>query len=205
MSKRNFSSLIILAAVSLSSLLIIDIVTICKAKTNLYGIKYNVLILMEEDTGEWVPGEPMQIAIDAIYDDEGKTLSIVLTLIFKHGGFKVNWGKAILKGDEISIYTEVLEYTGPSVQVITVKGHVYNISDVDPGIYVVKLYVNNKLYSKVQITAESPTGNEWVDDINRNRKIVTIASAIALTALLFLMIYKSRRKIREPLLLPKSR
>ncbi len=100
---------------------------------------------------KWVYGKPLNSTITYKYNPDARVLNISIKLSFRHAGYRVEWRDVVLKDRVIEVYVDVLEYTGPSAQVITVKEHSFTLENIDRGVYRVKVFVNNELFSEESI------------------------------------------------------
>ncbi|MCD6096534.1 MAG: hypothetical protein J7J99_08260 [Thermoprotei archaeon] len=170
------------------------------------AIKYPkmVIIMTSSESDKWIPGEPMQVTMDTDYDAEDKVLNITVTLVFRHGGFKVDWGSAVLEDNFVYISTQVFEYTGPAIQAITIKLHTYKITNVEPGTYTIELYINGKPYSHIVVpigATEEPVNNHRRRNLSF---IVSLTSAVLLVLLIALLAYASKSKGEIFSIIPQS-
>ena len=102
----------------------------------------------------WIEGYPMSVDVE-VEPLNGK-VNLTVTMVFKHAGYKVEWGSALidLENRRINIHTRVWEWTGPSAQVVTRKSHNYTLT-LRPESYTVVIYINDNPAYKEVITVGS--------------------------------------------------
>jgi len=113
------------------------------------GFTKDLLIIINTSLNEYIKGKPMNITSQVKVVD-GK-LYLGLTMVFRHAGYLIDWGKYVIKNNTINVYTSVYEWTGPSAQVITSKKHTYVISSVTSRYYLVNVYVNGELFKTLKV------------------------------------------------------
>jgi len=91
--------------------------------------------------GTWIPSKPQGLFETHGYEDG--VLILRISLIFKHAGFNVTWRGAEIVDNEIRIYVDVYEWTGPAAQVVTMKSRVFRLA-AEPGVYRLVLVVNGE-------------------------------------------------------------
>ena len=133
-----------------------EILKIVEESRMFHGLDRDLLIVLKPSNETvhttipqhtWIPSKPSSAEIKPVVESNAHTfLEIILT--FRHGGFRVEWGPAKVLDNEINIYVEVQEWTGPSIQVITQKKHTYDLGVLNPGTYIAKLYINGELFSE---------------------------------------------------------
>ena len=163
-----------------------EIINIVKESRMFHGLERDLLLVISRAgetsmNSKWIPSEPYKIELSANTTREDNTirLSIDLTMIFRHGGFRVEWGTVEVDDYTINIYTEVWEWTGPAIQVITPKKHTYTLTGLDPGTYTIIVYVNGKpkKISKITIHLTNNTVTSSISNSN-NRIISTVKKTI---------------------------
>ncbi len=130
--------------------------TIIEESRLFQGLKRDLLLIIGEPVKneKWITSKPYStdMKTTTIKKDNSLKLNITLIMVFRHGGFKVDWGRIEREENNINIYTYVWEWTGPAIQVLTTKKHTYSINDVTPGFYVITVYVNNEPMKSIKVT-----------------------------------------------------
>ena len=98
---------------------------------------------------KWIYSKPQSVIMN--YTCIGNSIEVRLVFVFRHGGYRLEYKGYSVEGDYIRIYYDVLEYTGPSIQVITYKNQTLNITIDNPVGKNLVLYINNNEYTSVAI------------------------------------------------------
>ncbi len=134
--------------------------------------------------GEWVKGEPLNATLSYSYNKSSKRLTIIVEMCFRHGGYAFRITGIARHGHEIIVETSVLEYTGPTIQVVKCVKDNVTIGAIDPGVYDMKLYVNKKLWSETRLYLGVSRGETSLPAI--------IALALVITAIIASIYYITR-------------
>jgi hypothetical protein len=97
---------------------------------------------------KWIPYIPTseQVSIDVyvykVYSPAKPSksmewmVSVRVTLTFPSAGFQVSsWGALSREGNDLLVDARVMQWTGPSAQVVTKAVHVYTLGKLEPGTY----------------------------------------------------------------------
>lgn len=98
----------------------------------------------------WAPYTPEEGSLKLRVRPGYHSLHVYVTFIFRHGGFKVGLEGVNVTNGTVEVYLKVLEYTGPAIQVITRKTYSIEVSPLEPGEYLVVLYINGKRIAEAQ-------------------------------------------------------
>lgn len=110
---------------------------------DLNGIKW----IQAQNEYKWVPAKPMNLMFNVTAKDS--ILEVTVTLVFNHGGYRVENKTQEVSGGELRGYIDVAMWTGPSIQVVTYRNVTYTFTNLGPGEYVFKLYINNDLSGQI--------------------------------------------------------
>ncbi|MGQ9782147.1 MAG: hypothetical protein ACUVQ8_07900 [Nitrososphaeria archaeon] len=117
-----------------------------------------------EQTWEWRPYLPINLMLWVDISGNG-VVNLTANILFKHGGYKVDWGEAYLQPNlkTITVDAKVLEWTGPSTQVIMNLTYSYMIGPLKPGDYVVQYRVNDVALKTLALTVPERPAEKQVD------------------------------------------
>lgn len=101
----------------------------------------------------WVRSMPLSSKMDVKV--EGDRAMVMVSLTLPHPAFKVLNVSYVKEGYEINGYLKLLEYTGPVIQVITVRNVNYTLRGLEEGDYVFNLLINGKPYSSTTFSISS--------------------------------------------------
>lgn len=104
-------------------------------------------------SGLWVLADPSRVKAEVKAAVKGREARINVTLVYPHGGFKEEWSDLTVSQGKVYIDVKVYEWTGPAIQVITVRKHSFAVA-LDPGQYDVVVRVNGVEVARVPITVE---------------------------------------------------
>lgn len=104
---------------------------------------------IHDEEHKWIPAKPMNLIFNVT--TRNNILEVIVTLVFNHGGYKVENVTQRVSGNELRGYMDVAMWTGPAIQVITFKNVTYTFTDLKPGEYLFNLYINNDLSGQVKI------------------------------------------------------
>lgn len=99
---------------------------------------------------------------------------VEVTIVFPHAGFRVDWGNVEREKTAFTVDVKVKEWTGPSIQVVTRKTHVYRLGEFKPGVYTFIFKVNGKILVTKQFevkTSQIPPLKPKIIDILRNPEV----------------------------------
>ena len=92
--------------------------------------------------------QPLKVEANATQVDNKLNLKVRLTL--NHPAYYIIWGNPVISGNNITINILVFEKPGYVIQVITVKEHVYQFENLEPGEYKIRILVNSVERSSVE-------------------------------------------------------
>ncbi len=139
-----------------------------------------------------MPSRPLTASMKVEYEAKTKTMKIHVAMTFKHGGFKVEWGDPLMTDGVIELRTKVLEYTGPSIQVLTRKTHMYEVK-AEPGQYEIRLYVNNILFNATKVTIKVQKLTGKIVELIEGNIVTIILIAIIIILIILLAVTRTRR------------
>ncbi len=86
---------------------------------------------------EWVPYVPFSTWVGLMFWIQNETAYVNVTITFPTAGYNVSdWGTAIIKEDyDIWADSEIWQWTGVSIQVITKYSHTYELGHLKQGNY----------------------------------------------------------------------
>ncbi|MCX8176368.1 MAG: hypothetical protein N3E48_03960 [Candidatus Bathyarchaeota archaeon] len=111
-------------------------------------------------TDKWVPYTPSSDMVNVSVVMHDKLVKVNVSIIFPHGGFRVEWGQ--LKKESLTFYSDskVDMWTGPSIQVITEKSYIYSLGELPPGKYEFVFLVNGEVVKAISFEVLS-----WKPDL----------------------------------------
>ena len=162
------------------------------------GLEKDLVIRIEkpkEVKDRWVTSKPYATNINITRIDKDK-LNITVTMMFRHSGFRVTWKEPIIEEPKhdtilVKIPVEVLEWTGPSLPVLTRKVKTYVLTQIPENKYiVVELHINNEIIyitktPNIDLEEHKDAINQLLQEHYLHIIIIAIlASALILTILL---------------------
>jgi hypothetical protein len=95
---------------------------------------------------------------DCTFTTDSDGISAIVTLTFNDGGYRVaNWGEVTRSGNSFSVDTEVEQWTGMSIQVITTASHTYPLGILSPGDYTFRFLCWGTLVETYDFVVEDAT------------------------------------------------
>ena len=142
-------------------------------------------LLLEVSHEKWIPYKPNpeQVKISVEKTDKDKTL-IKVSITFKSGGFRVDWGQVERKNSVFSVDTKVEAWTGPAIQVITVETATYNLGSLQPGDYTFIFNVNGQYVKSVEFKVEEAQQGQPLALPDTLLNLIIVASFIGLICVL---------------------
>ena len=110
--------------------------------------------------GSWVPADPSRVTAKVKATVEGREARINVTLVYPHGGFREEWAEPVVSQGNVYIDVKVYEWTGPAIQVITMRKQTFTVT-LDPGQYNVVVRVNGVEVARVPITVEGGVSSQY--------------------------------------------
>ena len=177
-------------------LALLNQIVIRRASKPFRGMDRDVLITIipsEYITPEekWVKYYPKDKEVEVTLNVTENVLKVLVRFTFRHGGFKVNVSEKSIKDFKVILGLSVLEWTGPSIQVIT-RIIVKEEYELKPGDYEFILKINEKTYYIQKISIGGSNSGESISIAPIQLIIITCASicAIAIIILVLLRQYK---------------
>ncbi|MEM2704719.1 MAG: hypothetical protein QXR45_16355 [Candidatus Bathyarchaeia archaeon] len=85
---------------------------------------------------EWVPYVPPGENVELKHWVSSGVSYVNVSISFPHPMFNVSsWGDPIIIGNSISVDAEIWQYTGPTMPLITIVQHTYELGTLSPGEY----------------------------------------------------------------------
>jgi DNA repair exonuclease SbcCD ATPase subunit len=107
---------------------------------------------VEKAEERWIPYTPGSENVEVnirqvapILPGESPEVLVEVVIVFPHAGFRVDWDGIERDGKVFTVNVKVEEWTGPSIQVVTRKTHVYELGKLEPGIYTFTFKANGKI------------------------------------------------------------
>ena len=137
----------------------LEIVSLEERSDMFRGLDRDLLITVGPEgpggpSGLWVPADPSKVRAEVKASVRDREARVNVTLVYPHGGFREEWADPVVSKDRVYIDVKVYEWTGPAIQVITVRKRSFVIA-LDPGRYDVVVRVNGVEVARVPITVES--------------------------------------------------
>lgn len=145
---------------------------------------YITLKSKAEQAWEWRPYLPNNLKLWAEADGDG-IINLTANILFNNGGYKVDWGEAYHQPDSklIIVDANIMEWTGPSPQVIMNMTHNYAVGPLKPGDYVINYRVNNVTLKTLTLTvAEKPEAKQ--EDLTEPTLYILLGLPVAIAIIL---------------------
>ncbi|RLE81627.1 MAG: hypothetical protein DRJ51_03410 [Thermoprotei archaeon] len=126
---------------------LLNYVILRKASRPFKGLDRDLMIIIFPSGERWVRYAPKKGEIELTLNTfNNGTLEAVVRFVFRHSGFKVDVVKGLVEGTNVILELSVWEWTGPALQVITVKTIRKRFHKLKPGRYNFLLRINERNY-----------------------------------------------------------
>lgn len=169
-------------------LILLDKITFKRASRPFKGMDRDVLVTIvpkgvvpEERWIKYYPSkEEIEVSLNVT---DTNVLKVLVKFTFRHGGFKVNVVEKKVEESNVLLRLSVLEWTGPSIQVIT-RITVEEEYELKPGDYTFTLKIHDRVYFSQKIHIGGSNFNEFSLSSNNLITIFCIVACVIVLALI---------------------
>jgi hypothetical protein len=133
----------------------------CNATAASYEDNAEAAVQIEQ---EWVPYIPAEENVELRHWVANGVSHVNVSITFPHTEFNVSdWGTPIMVGNSISVDAQIWEWTGPTMPVVTIKQHTYELGFLSPGEYNFTFMVWGQIIKslKFEIVRDIAIVNVW--------------------------------------------